>query len=64
MPRPCSAASLAGSQMHGSQEIFCGIPGASECPYGQYSGLWTTMVQASDDHALSCKLQSMKASLT
>jgi hypothetical protein len=25
--------------MHGSQEIFCGIPGASECPYGQRSGL-------------------------
>jgi hypothetical protein len=40
MPRPCSAASLAGSQMHGIQEIFCGIPGASECPYGQFSGLW------------------------
>jgi hypothetical protein len=38
MPRPRSAASLAGSQMHGSQEIFCGIPGASECPYGQRSG--------------------------
>ena len=35
MPGPRSAASLAGSQMHGSHEVFCGIPGASECPYGQ-----------------------------
>ena len=26
-------------QMHGSHEIFCGIPGASECPYGQRWGL-------------------------
>jgi hypothetical protein len=33
--RPRSAASLAESQMHGSQETFCGIPGASECPYEQ-----------------------------
>ena len=33
-----SAASLAGPQMHGSQGIFCGIPRASECPYGQHSG--------------------------
>jgi hypothetical protein len=23
----------------GIQEIFCGMPGASECPYGQCSGL-------------------------
>ena len=26
-------------RMNGIQEIFCGIPGASECPYGQCLGL-------------------------
>jgi len=25
--------------MHGIQEIFCGIPGASECLYGHRLGL-------------------------
>ena len=40
IPRPCRSASPAGSQMHGIHEIFCGIPGASECPYGHRSGLY------------------------
>jgi hypothetical protein len=41
MPRPCSAAaSLAGSQIHGIHETFCGIPRASEYPYGHFFGLW------------------------
>jgi hypothetical protein len=26
-------------QMHGIHEIFCGMPGASECPYGHRSGM-------------------------
>jgi hypothetical protein len=39
MPRPWLPASRAGAQMHGIHEIFCGIPGASECPYGQCPGL-------------------------
>src|ERR1017187_258184 len=38
--RPCSAAApLTAPQMHGIHEIFCGFPGASECPYEQRSGL-------------------------
>ena len=40
MPRPRSAASRAAAQIQGFQLTFCGIPGASECPTGQRSGLW------------------------
>lgn len=38
-PRPWLSASRSGWQMHGIHEIFCSMPGASECPYGQRSGL-------------------------
>jgi hypothetical protein len=37
---------------------FLGLPRASECPNGQRSGLWATVEQASEAHALSCRFQS------
>jgi hypothetical protein len=58
-PRPCSAASRAGSQMHGSYEIFCGIPGASECPYGQCSGLW-----AKSGAGIRCSCPELRVSVS
>jgi hypothetical protein len=32
--------------MHSIHEIFCGMPGASECLYGQCSGLFHADVDA------------------
>jgi len=49
--------------MHGSHEIFCGIPGVSECPYGQRWGLLAKSGTGIRDHALSCQFQSAISSL-
>ncbi len=53
MPR--SAASLADPQMHDSHQILCGILRASEHMYDNARTRWQKVVQASDDHDLSCQ---------
>lgn len=49
---------VAGSQMHGSRRIFCGMPEASECPYRQHWGMWANSYAGIHDDVLSCKFQS------